>query len=147
MKRIVAILIAMVMIVSLGACGNSKKEAKDVASSDTKTEETSSTDTADAKADKAKLHFVYVSPLLAHPIWLISKEGFEQACNELGIEGDWVGPQNISPEDMSKLIETAVAQKADAIITQGLVPAAPVQTAIDAGIPVLVVDSDIVDAD
>ena len=89
------------------------------------------------------LHFVYVSPLLAHPVWLMAKDGFDQAVSELGIKGDWVGPQGIAPEEMAKLIETAVAQKADAIITQGLVPAAPVQVAIDAGIPVLVVDSDI----
>lgn len=93
------------------------------------------------------LHFVYVSPLLAHPVWLIAKDGFDQAVAELGIKGDWVGPQGIAPEEMAKLVETAVAQKADAIITQGLVPAAPVIAAIEAGIPVLVVDSDIPDAD
>ena len=100
---------------------------------------------AEAKAPQ-DLHFVFVSPLLAHPVWLIAKEGFDQAVAELGIKGDWVGPQGIAPEEMAKLIETAVAQKADAIITQGLVPAAPVIAAIDAGLPVLVVDSDIPDA-
>jgi ribose transport system substrate-binding protein len=89
---------------------------------------------------------VYVSPLLAHPVWLIAKNGFDAACQELGIQGDWVGPQGISPEEMAKLVDTAVAQKADAIITQGIVPAPPVQNAIGAGIPVLVVDSDIPDA-
>jgi ribose transport system substrate-binding protein len=99
---------------------------------------------AQAKSDK--LHFVYVSPLLAHPVWLIAKNGFDAACQELGIQGDWVGPQGISPEEMAKLVDTAVAQKADAIITQGIVPAPPVQNAIAAGIPVLVVDSDIPDA-
>jgi len=88
-------------------------------------------------------HFVYVSPLLAHPVWLIAKDGFEKACQELEIKGSWVGPQGISPEEMAKLVETSIAQKADGIITQGLVPAAPVQAAIDAGIPVLVVDSPI----
>ena len=107
-------------------------------------------ETAGEKKEEAaaeQLHFVYVSPLLAHPVWLIAKQGFEQACQELDVQGDWVGPQNISPEEMSKLIETAIAQKADGIITQGLVPAEPVKTAISAGIPVLVVDSDILDAD
>jgi ribose transport system substrate-binding protein len=93
-----------------------------------------------------QLHFVYVSPLLSHPVWLIAKNGFDAACKELGIQGDWVGPQGISPEEMAKLVDTAIAQKADAIITQGLVPAPPVQNAIDSGIPVLVVDSDIPDA-
>ncbi|MFP3089388.1 substrate-binding domain-containing protein [Treponema sp. TIM-1] len=102
---------------------------------------------AQGEAQKSdKMHFVYVSPLLAHPVWLIAKNGFDAACQELGIQGDWVGPQGISPEEMAKLVDTAIAQKADAIITQGIVPAEPVQNAIAAGIPVLVVDSDIPDA-
>lgn len=93
--------------------------------------------------DDEKLHIVYVSPLLAHPVWLMAKDGFDRACEELSIRGDWVGPQGISPEEMAKLVETSTAQKVDAIITQGLVPAAPVQAAIDSGISVLVVDSPI----
>jgi len=120
MKRILAVvLLALMALTSVTAAGN--QEA----------------------ADDGQLHFVYVSPLLAHPVWLIAKDGFDQAVSELNIKGDWVGPQGIAPEEMAKLIETAVAQKADAIITQGLVPAAPVQAAIDEGIAVLVVDSPI----
>lgn len=114
---------------------------KTVMAAETEATETEAAENEETVAED--LHFVYVSPLLAHPIWMKAKEGFEQACDELGIQGDWVGPQNISPEEMSKLVETAVAQKADGIITQGLVPAAPVKTAIESGIPVLVVDSDI----
>lgn len=124
-KRMISSLLALAMAVTMIGASTVGVEAKE-------TEE---------------LHFVYVSPLLAHPIWLTTKEGFEQACEELGVQGDWVGPQNLSPEEMSKLVETAVAQKADGIITQGLVPAAPVKTAIEADIPVLVVDSDIADVD
>ena len=99
---------------------------------------------ADAKKS-GQLHFVYVTPLLSHPVWLIAKDGFDQACKELGIQGDWVGPTGISPEEMAKLVDVAIAQKADALITQGLVPAPPVQAAVDAGIPTLIVDSDLSD--
>jgi len=102
---------------------------------------------SDSSKKSGQLHFVYVTPLLSHPVWLIAKNGFDQACKELGIRGDWVGPQIISPEEMTKLVDTAIAQKADAIITQGLVPSAPVQAAVDAGIPVLIVDSDLSDVD
>lgn len=129
MKKLLSMALALSMTVSLAACS------------------ASATNQTSSQAAPEQLHFVYVSPLLAHPVWLIAKQGFEQACDELGVQGDWVGPQNISPEEMSKLVETAVAQKADGIITQGLVPAEPVKTAISAGIPVLVVDSDILDAD
>jgi ribose transport system substrate-binding protein len=127
-KKLLVVLLALVMVCGLVtsafAGGGSQEGAK--------------------KSDK--MHFVYVSPLLAHPVWLIAKNGFDAACQELGIQGDWVGPQGISPEEMAKLVDTAIAQKADAIITQGIVPAPPVQNAIAAGIPVLVVDSDIPDA-
>ena len=99
----------------------------------------------DSGGGSDQLHFVYVTPLLSHPVWLIAKNGFDQACRELNIRGDWVGPQIISPEEMTKLVDTAIAQKADAIITQGLVPSAPVQAASDAGIPILIVDSDLSD--
>ncbi|MDR2477925.1 MAG: substrate-binding domain-containing protein, partial [Treponema sp.] len=99
----------------------------------------------DSAKKSGQKHFVYVTPLLAHPVWLIAKNGFDQACTELGIKGDWVGPQIISPEEMAKLVDTAIAQKADAIITQGLVPAPVAQRAVEAGIPALIVDSDLPD--
>ncbi len=130
MKKFMSILLATVMLVA-ALTGCSSKPAAD----------TNNANNADK--DSKELHFVYVSPLLSHPVWLKAKEGFEQATKELGIKGDWVGPQNISPEEMAKLVETAVAQKADGIITQGIVPAAPLKEAADAKIPVLIVDSDV----
>lgn len=89
------------------------------------------------------LYFVYVSPLLSHPIWLVAKEGFDAACEELGVDGEWVGPQGLSAEEMAQLVDTAVAQGADGIITQGICPAEPVQAAVDEGVVVMTVDSDI----
>lgn len=131
MKKFLALVLALIFAFCLFGCSKAEGPAP---------EENGGEGEGDS------LHFVYVSPLLSHPIWLVAKEGFEDACRDLGIQGDWVGPQGISPEEMAKLIETAVAQNADGIITQGLVPAEPVNLAIDAGIPVLVVDSDISDA-
>lgn len=153
MKRVLVLFLTLVMVLGLAVgCSATPVETKvvetekdTVESAEEVSEEVSSE--PDAEVDTKDLHFVYVSPLLAHPVWLIAKEGFDDAVSELGIQGDWVGPQDISPEEMAKLIETAVAQKADGIITQGLVPAAPVAKAVEAGIPVLVVDSDIADVD
>lgn len=138
MKKVLALTLALIMVLSLFGCS---------AKSDDAPAATKASAENNAATQEEPLHFVYVSPLLSHPIWLVAKEGFEDACADLGIQGDWVGPQGISPEEMAKLIDTAVAQKADGIITQGLVPAEPVNNAINAGIPVLVVDSDISDAD
>lgn len=146
MKKLLSVALAITMAVSLAACSAPASNGAGGGAGQT-SGGANQTDGTEGKAAAEQLHFVYVSPLLAHPVWLIAKQGFEQACEELGVQGDWVGPQNISPEEMTKLVETAVAQKADGIITQGLVPAEPVKTAISAGIPVLVVDSDILDAD
>lgn len=147
MKKLLSMVLVLCMFVSLVGCAEEPKEQKIAVKTENTSSEKASAEKKTEVTEEEPLHFVYVSPLLAHPVWLISKEGFDQACEELGIVGDWVGPQNVSPEEMTKLVETAVAQKADAIITQGLVPASPVDKAIKAGIPTLIVDSDIADVD
>ena len=94
-------------------------------------------------------HIVFVTPLVAHPVWLAAKDGFEAAAEDLGFRGDWVGPSNVDVNEMIKQIEVAIAEKADGIITQGLNPEAMVpvlEKADEAGIPVVVVNSDIPDA-
>jgi ABC-type sugar transport system substrate-binding protein len=96
-----------------------------------------------------KKHFVFVTPLTAHPVWLVAKEGFEAAAKDYDFRGDWVGPSVIDANEMIKQIEVAIAEKADGIITQGINPEAmvPVLKKADAaGVPVVVVNSDIPDA-
>ena len=133
MKKIVCCILALVMVASLIiGCGNGEDDAAEANG---------------AVGDRDQLHFVYVSPLLAHPVWLMAKDGFEQAAADLGFRGDWVGPQNISPEEMANLVETAIAQQVDGIITQGIVPALPLQAVSEAGIPFMIVDSDVAGTD
>ncbi len=105
--------------------------------------------TKDAQAAKDQLHLVFVTPLYAHPVWLVAKEGFDAAAKDLGFKGDWVGPQGLSVDEMINQIEVAIVQKVDGIITQGLNPEAMVpvlKKAEAAKIPVVVVNSDIPDA-
>lgn len=137
------------MAISLSGCGGSNpSDSSAEADTSTAADSTSAeedvaeegSETADAPED---LSFTFVSPLLSHPIWLIAKGGFDAACEELGVTGDWVGPQGLSAEEMAQLVDTAVAQGTDGIITQGICPAAPVQAAVDDGIPVIVTDTDI----
>ncbi len=134
MKKLLALLLALSMVFAMAACGGNNTANNGAGNN-------GSGDTGDG-GDAEQLHFVYVSPLLSHPIWLIAKEGFETACDELGIQGDWVGPQGLSSEEMAQLVDTAVAQEADAIISQSICPVQPLQNAIDAGVKVLLVDGD-----
>ena len=96
MKKFTALLLALAMMLSLVAC-----------SSNTSTNTGSEGNTTTGDTTTEDLHFVFVSPLLSHPIWLIAKEGFETACEELGVQGDWVGPQGLSSEEMAQLVDTA----------------------------------------
>ena len=136
MKKLVALILAMVMVLGLVACGAAEPQTEKPAEAEKP---------AAAENTEKPLHFVYVSPLLSHPIWLIAKNGFEAACQELGVDGEWVGPLGISAEEMAQLVDTAVAQDADAIISQSICPIAPLQNAIDSGVKVLMVDGDLSD--
>lgn len=89
------------------------------------------------------LYFVFATPLKEHEIWLKAKEGFDQACHEKNIYGDWLGPTAIDTKKMEEVIETAIAQSADAIITQGVIDQTIIIKAKEKGIPILLVDSDI----
>lgn len=93
-KRVLGIMLTLAMAVGLlGGCGN----ASDIESADEKTEaktEEGSTETAEKKSAE-DLHIVYITPLLASDVWLVSKEGFDAAADEFGFTGDWVGPANI----------------------------------------------------
>lgn len=153
-KTLALVLATSMMAASLAGCGSESSETASVSSAKEASTVTSTTEnsedsvseapeTSSATTEASDLNFVYVSPLLSHPIWLIAKQGFEAACDELGVDGEWVGPQGISAEEMAQLVDTAVAQDADGIITQGICPAEPVQAAVDAGISVVTVDSDI----
>lgn len=91
-------------------------------------------------------YFVFATPLNDHEIWLKAKEGFDQACKEKGIYGDWIGPSAIDTVKMEEVIETAIAQKADAIITQGVISKELISKAKTKGIPIFLVDSDVKDS-
>lgn len=94
-----------------------------------------------------QLYFVFATPLNEHEIWLKAKEGFDTACKEKKIYGDWLGPTAIDTVKMEEVIETAIAQKADAIITQGVIDSGIINSAKKMGIPILLVDSDIKDSE
>lgn len=89
------------------------------------------------------LYFVFATPLKEHEVWLKAKEGFDDACKEKKIHGDWIGPIAIDTQKMEEVIETAISQKADAIITQGVINSWLINKAKEKGIPIMLVDSDV----
>lgn len=92
-----------------------------------------------------KLNIVFVTPLVAHPVWDVARAGFEAAAKELGFNGQYVGPQGIDPAEMVNQIELAIASKVDGIITMPISPTAmrPVlKKAAAAKIPVVFVGAE-----
>lgn len=100
-------------------------------------------DTAENDSFDDRLYFVFATPLKDHEVWLKAKEGFDDACREKKIYGDWIGPIAIDTQKMEEVIETAISQRADAIITQGVIDSTLIKKAKEKGIPILLVDSDV----
>lgn len=94
-----------------------------------------------------EMYLLYATPLADHPIWLQSKEGFDVACKELNIKCDWIGPKVIDTDKMEDVIHQGIIQKADGIITQGVIDKKLLKLASDAKIPVILVDSNIEDGE
>lgn len=147
MKKIVCIALTVAFAALLFAgCSSTPQSAQTSAAQGSQAAASPSTQTS-ATVEKQP-HLVYVTPLIAHPVWLIAKEGFEAAAKDLGFRGDWVGPSQIDANEMINQIQTAIAEKADGIITQGMNPEAMVpvlKKADEAKIPLVVVNSDIPD--
>jgi ABC-type sugar transport system substrate-binding protein len=98
-----------------------------------------------AKKAPKNLNLVFVTPLIAHPVWDVAKQGFETAAKDLGFKGQYVGPQGIDPAEMVNQIELAIAQKVDGIITMPIAPEAMrpvIKKAAQAKIPVVFVGAE-----
>lgn len=75
------------------------------------------------KAGK-KLNIVFVTPLVAHPVWDVARAGFEDTAKRLDFNAQYVGPQGIDPAEMVNQIEIALSSKVDGIITMPIAPTA-----------------------
>ena len=90
------------------------------------------------------LRIMFITPLYNHPIWDVAKDGFEQAAVDLSFGPEYLGPQYIDPDEMTNLIDKAIASKVDGVITMPIDPV-PMRAAFakceEAGIPVVFVGS------
>jgi len=141
MKKILALILALVMSLSLVACGGEKAEEQAPAA-DTKTEAPAETPAADEDVEIA-----VVLKTLASEYWGYVKEGCDQAAAELGITVTVVGPGAESDiEGQVAMIEQQIGAGCDAIVcapNDAGAAGAALQSALDQGIPVLAVDTNV----
>ncbi len=110
MKKIVALLVALLMLMSLVACGDSSgKQEEPAKDSSEKADET--------KKDDEKVTAYFVGIMQGGAAWAAAQKGFEDACEKLGWDGYYVAPS--APNDtteMVQLAETALTNNTDVLI-------------------------------
>lgn len=91
MKKILALTLTVLMLVCcLTGCGSS---------------------------DKDQLEFYFVSLMTGGAAWTRAEQGFNDACKELGISGQYLAPvERNSMTEIAALLDQCVTQEADAII-------------------------------
>lgn len=90
-------------------------------------------------------HIVLIPQELDNPFWRSIEQGAREASRQYGMELEYTGPFRINPAEQIKLLEKAIAAKADAIVLQGIGDPryrAWIDQAADRGIPVIAVDTD-----
>lgn len=100
--------------------------------------------------DDETLNFTLVSPLVGHPYWVLVEDGMNAANEEFGVNTQYVGPTEINIDEQISAIETAIAAQVDGIITMALDADAftpVINSAVAAGIPVVLIDSDAPNSD
>ena len=139
MKKLFALSLALVMTLSLAACGGKKTEAPADTENKTGTE-TETPTTGDVKV-------AVVLKTLASEYWGYVEAGCKAAGDDLGVDVVVVGPGAESDiEGQVSMIEQQIGAGCDAIVCApndaGAAQGA-LQAAIDAGIPVLAVDTNV----
>lgn len=134
MKKVLSI-IALVMAISMifTACSSGKPAA----------DNTQGTGTAQLPGEGQT--YAVIGSLFQLEFFDALKAGVNDAANLIGAQWYYAGPQEFVPDQIAQAIDQAVANKVTGIILHGQVPetAASVDNAIDAGIPVIIVNTDI----
>lgn len=143
MKKIITMLMVLVMVLSLGACGkkeDSKKDSKDIVMVGTDKSVTAKEFGYDVKPAK-KYTIAVVVKSAAIPVWESHIIAAKKAGEKLGVEIlDYSPSKADNVEEQKRILEDLITTGVDAVV---LAPAnteavkGPVQDLIDAGIPVV----------
>ena len=152
-----AALLSTVMVVSaLTACGGSGNKTSSTKSATSATSTTSTAKSSTAKSSAAtsttsgSKHIDVIAKGFQHQFWKAVELGTQNAAKEFGVEVTFQGPDNESAiAQQVEYLNTAIAKKPAAIClaaldTQASIPS--IQSAMEAGIPIIGFDSGVPDA-
>ena len=120
----------------IAACGGSSSPSTTKAQSGT----SSGTPASGIFKASGKLKFVFVNHVTTNPFFVPTKYGAEDACKLLGCSYQWTGSANSVVAEMVNATNTAISGKADGLaiaVVDKTAFKAPVDQALDAGIPVV----------
>ena len=136
MRKYLAMILALVMALSLAACGSKAEAPKDDAPAQT-----------EEPAPAGDVEIAIVLKTLASEYWGYVKNGCDAAADELGIKVTVVGPGAESEiEQQVAMIEQQIGAGCDAIVcapNDAGAASNALQAALDQGIPVLSVDTNV----
>ena len=139
MKKIFALILALAMALSLVACGGSSKQEE--------TKPAESTTTEAPAESTGDIEIAVVLKTLASEYWGYVKAGCDAAAADLGVKVTVVGPGAESEiEQQVAMIEQQIGAGVDAIVcapNDAGAAANALQAALDQGIPVLSVDTNV----
>ena len=149
MKKLLALLLAMVMVLSLAACGASEAPATEAPKADAPATEAPAVE-APAEDKEWNIYGIYKSDstYFINEAWSLEKT-LKEIAEPAGISVAWKYLScDMDPEKCMTLIENAIADKADAIVI--CVPDQTMSVAIvercdEAGVPVIAVDDGLID--
>ena len=141
MKKFFALALSLVMALSLVACGQKEETPAETP------EETPEETPAETPAETSDIEVAVVLKTLASEYWGYVKAGCDAAAADLGITVTVVGPGAESDiEGQVAMIEQQIGAGCDAIVcapNDAGAAAGALQAALDAGIPVLSVDTNV----
>lgn len=140
MKKLIAMVAACLLVVGMGACNNKNEPDK-------KNTQDEGTGVAKGSDNDEALTFGLVVMSTNSDYWLTLKDGAQEAVDKIGGELVFTGPaDNNDIQGQVTLVENLINSNVDAILLTPLdsdALAAPVEKAMDAGIPVIVIDSEV----
>ncbi len=115
MKKLIALLLALVMVIGLVACGETTPETPDEPDQTQGQENETPEETQGEEPSGEALTFAIVPKSAGNPYNERMAVGFEEACKELGVTPIVQYPEDTSAENQIQVINNLVAQGVDGI--------------------------------
>jgi ABC-type sugar transport system substrate-binding protein len=93
--------------------------------------------------------FAYIPHLTGHPVWLVAKDGWDDAGKRMGFDAGWTGSTTGDVGELVQALDAAINRQVDGIAIAAINPSAmnaSINRAEDAGIPVVTILADAADS-